>query len=305
MTTNTVDIRIAALRRFAAAITLLTIFGHAFLGFEQAYAYVLVALATAYGMELLLEAIEAWSQNRPTRFSGSAVDLMNFLLPAHITGLACAMLLYSSDRLWPIAFAVAVATGSKYVFRVRVGNGVRHFFNPSNAGISVTLMIFPWVGIAPPYHFTENLTGIADLLLPMLFIVVGTFLNARFTGKLPLIGAWLGGFALQALLRSWYFDTPVLAALDPMTGVAFLLFTFYMVTDPGTTPFKTKSQIAFGASVAMMYGLLMTLHVVFGLFFALLAVCLVRGAYLWSVSFPAELRSRKLPQVLVATRKAT
>ncbi len=26
-----------------------------------------------------------------------------------------------------------------------------------------------------------------------------------------------------------------------MTGVAFVLFTFYMVTDPGTTPFKLRS----------------------------------------------------------------
>ena len=32
-----------------------------------------------------------------------------------------------------------------------------------------------------------------------------------------------------------------------MTGVAFLLFTFYMVTDPATTPVTRRGQIAFGA----------------------------------------------------------
>ena len=53
-----------------------------------------------------------------------------------------------------------------------------------------------------------------------------------------------------------------------MTGVAFLLFTFYMVTDPATTPSTPRGQIAFGAAVAAAYGLLMAFHVVFGLFFA-------------------------------------
>jgi hypothetical protein len=66
-----------------------------------------------------------------------------------------------------------------------------------------------------------------------------------------------------------------------MSGVAFLLFTFYMVSDPATTPFKFKNQIYFGAGVAFTYGILMSLHIVFGLFFSLFAVCSIRGVYLW------------------------
>ena len=41
--------------------------------------------------------------------------------------------------------------------------------------------------------------------------------------------------------------------------MAFLLFTFYMVTDPGTTPVEPRGQIAFGAVVAAAYGVLMSL----------------------------------------------
>ena len=84
---------------------------------------------------------------------------------------------------------------------------------------------------------------------------------------------WVGGFFLQAAIRSYYFDTPLMAALLPMTGVAFVLFTFYMISDPGTTPISTKNQIMFGLSVAMMYGFLMLFHVVFGMFFGLTIVC--------------------------------
>ena len=40
---------------------------------------------------------------------------------------------------------------------------------------------------------------------------------------------------------------------------------------------RRGSQIAFGASVAVVYGLLVSLHIVFGLFFALAIVTAARG----------------------------
>ncbi len=226
-------------------------------------------------MEILLELAGG------NRHAWLRKDTLDFLLPAHITGLAVAMLLYANDRLWPIAFASAAAIGSKAIFRVGAGSRTRHFFNPSNFGISVTLLAFPWVGIAPPYHFTENLVGVGSWILPGVLVISGTFLNARFTHKLPLIGTWLGGFAAQALLRSWLFGTPVVAAWLPMTGVAFLLYTFYMVTDPATSPSSARGQVVFGAAVACVYGILMLAHVVFGLFFALTIVCALRGVVLY------------------------
>lgn len=272
--------RLAGLRRFAIAITLLNILGHTVLGFEQSWLYPIVSLATAYTVELLLEIIDAITYQQKPKFWGSLAEFIDFLLPAHITGLAIAMLLYANERVYPIAFAAAVAIASKALFRVTYQDKERHFLNPSNFGITVTLLLFPWVGIAPPYQFTENLYGLADWLLPSLIVVTGTFLNARFTRKLPLLLAWVIGFALQAIIRSYWFNTPVIAALLPMTGVAFVLFTFYMVTDPGTTPIKTGSQILFGGSVAALYGLLMVNNIVFGFFFALTFVCLCRGLWL-------------------------
>src|SRR5215207_6477410 len=110
--------RLAALRRFAVAITVLNVVGHAYLGFEQSLAQPLVALGAAYATELLLEAVEAWSQRRKPQFAGGWVALLNCLLPAHITGLACAMLLYGHDRLLPFAFAAVVGISSKYLLRV-------------------------------------------------------------------------------------------------------------------------------------------------------------------------------------------
>ena len=270
--------RLGGLRRFAVAITVLNILGHTYLGFEQSWAHPIASVLTAYAVELLLELVDARSNRRAPKFAGGgARRFIDFLLPAHITGFACAMLLYSNERLGPVVFASAVAICSKALLRARAGRGARHFFNPSNFGITVTLLVFPWVGIAQPYQFTEGMTGAGDWALPALIVCTGTFLNARFTRRLPLIAAWLCGFAAQAALRSIFLDTPLVSALLPMTGVAFILYTFYMVTDPSTTPSSRGGQITFGLSVAAVYGLLLVVHVVFGLFFALSIVCAARG----------------------------
>lgn len=272
---------LAALQRFAIAITVFNILGHAWFGFEQSLAHPLVALLTAYSLETLLEFLHARANGRTPRYAGNLRTKVNFLLSAHITGLAVSMLLYSGERLMPMAFAAAVAIGSKYLLRVVVDGRQRHFFNPSNFGITATLLLFPWVGIAQPYMFTENLSGAGDWILPGIIVVSGSLLNTLLTRRLPLILTWLGCFALQAVLRHLVLDTPLVPCLLPMTGVAFILFTFYMVTDPATTPSSLQGQITFGAGVAAAYGLLLTAHIVFGLFFGLTAVCLVRGASLW------------------------
>ncbi len=332
--------QLGGLRRFALAITVFTILGHFWFGFEQSYAQPLASVATAYVTQLLLEALEAWAQRRRPRFTTNFGSLVNSLLSAHISGLACAMLLYANDRIWVVCFASAVAIASKTLFRMPVGSAkgtwpllplqfvlflillqtgeatsqwipiapqwmlafrlgamalvlvlalllppgvpTRHYLNPSNFGIAVTLLLFPSVGIAAAYQFTENLGSTGDWVVPLVIICTGSILNTWYTGRLPLALAWVGAFALQAIVSSlilWYSTgfCPITARLSAMTGVAFILFTFYMVTDPATTPERPGAQVAFGASVAVVYSLFVMSHVVFGLFVALAIVCVARG----------------------------
>jgi hypothetical protein len=275
--------RLGGLSRFAAAITILNIAGHLFLGFEQPWIVPFIALGAAYSTELLGEGLDAVAHGRRPRFRGSFVDLIKFLLSAHITGLATGMLLYACDALWPIAFAASLAVASKYFFRVVCGSHAhghattRHVLNPSNFGITMTLLLFPLVGIAPPYQFTENTSGWVDWALPLIIIGTGSYLNLKATGRIPLILAWVTAFAAQALVRSAIHGTPWNAGLMPMIGFAFILFTFYMITDPATSPAKPLRQVAFGCAVALGYAAFMELHIVFGLFYALTAVTAARG----------------------------
>ena len=282
--------RLPALWRFAAAITVLNLVGHAWLGFEQAWLHPLVAVAAACAAELLLECVAAWSSGRAVGVGRTPREIAEFLLSAYISGLAVAMLLYANERYWVVAFAASLAICSKHLFRIPTAGGgegagrtSRHFLNPSNFAITLTLLLFPWVGIAPPYQFTENVDGVGDWVLPAVLVAAGTLLNWRFTGRLPLIAAWLACFALQAVVRHAMTGGSLAAGLVPATGVAFLLFTFYMVSDPATTPTRPLGQVVFGSSVAIVYGVLMHYHVVFGFFFALTIVSGARGLLRYAV----------------------
>jgi enediyne biosynthesis protein E5 len=72
------------------------------------------------------------------------------------------------------------------------------------------------------------------------------------------------------------------------------------VTDPATTPSTVRGQVAFGAGVAAAYGALMSLHVVFGLFFALTFVCAVRGGLLQAQAWLARPAESTVPGPAIA-----
>jgi enediyne biosynthesis protein E5 len=271
-------LRLFALWYFTILMIVWNILGHTYLGFEQAWAAPFVGVGTAVAVQMFLEWVDATLKDRQVRFAGSWGNFLNFLPAAFIPGFACAMLLYPNERLWPIIFAVVLSIGSKVLLRAPVGEGrTQHIFNPSNFGVALTLVLFPQVGFAPPYHFTENLTGVWDWILPGVILLTGIIIHGCFTGRLPLVLAWVIGFVVQGQIRARLFNTPALVPMMPMTSAAFIVFTLYMVPDPATTPLKFLRQIIFGFSVAMVYGVIQVLHLVFGLFFALMTVCAIRG----------------------------
>jgi Na+-translocating ferredoxin:NAD+ oxidoreductase RnfD subunit len=122
---------------------------------------------------------------------------------------------------------------------------------------------------------------VGNWIFPSILICLGTLINVRYSRRIPVLSAWVVGFGIQAVLRSWLLGSALIPSLTPMTGIAFLLFTFYMITDPPTSPSSRRAQVAFGLSLAGVYGLLMAFHIVFGLFFSLVIVCAVRGTWVW------------------------
>ena len=134
--------RVRALRRFAVTITIVTLLGHLYIGFETSYACTLVAVLSACTVQFLLEWVRANSAGvEPFYAKGRFID---FLLPAYIVGMTCGMFLFTNGNYWPLIFATTVAISSKFLFRIKVGDRTTHFLNPSNFALVVALMVFPF-----------------------------------------------------------------------------------------------------------------------------------------------------------------
>lgn len=276
------------LRTSATLATVFTLLGHTWLGFEQPHAYVVVALLTGYTCALLFEFIDAKANQRPLGFMGGGpVKVVDFLLSAHMTSITLSFLLYVQDSLAVLAFAVALAIGSKFLFRVKIDGRYRHFLNPSNFALVVTLAVFQTSALIP-WAYTIDISGAADVLFPLAVVMLGTRLNVLFTKRVPLILAFLVTFALQGLVRSFLYGAPAMGELSSMTGIAFILYTFYMITDPMTSPVRLRSQILFGASISVVYGILMVVHLQFAAFYAVAAVTCARGVGLFVMSMMAS-----------------
>jgi enediyne biosynthesis protein E5 len=288
------DPRYLALRNFALSISAFNVFGYTLLGFEQPWLFPLFAVLCAHTLDISLETLMAWAYKRKPEYRGRGMrGLYEFMLPAQITALAVNMLLYANNQFWPIMFGVTVAVGSKYVFRAPINGRMRHFMNPSNFGIAVVLLCFArWVSISPPYMFSEWASEYFRLFIPIVILVSGTVLNTMLTKRVALIVGWMGGFFIQAFVRHWLWGVQLNTALTVMTGIAFILFTNYMVTDPGTTPTRPRSQFMFGSSVAFVYAVLMQFNIVYTLFFATAIVCGFRGLGWWGAFWMKNRRTK-------------
>jgi len=287
------DPRYLALRNFAISISAFQIFGYTLLGFEQPWMFAVFALITGYTTDLTFETIAAWAyKRRPEYRSRGLRGLYEFLLPAHITSLAVNMLLYANNQFWPIMFGVILAVSAKHVLQAPIKGKMRHFMNPSNLGICACLLLFArWISISPPYMFSEWASSYFKLFIVIVILVSGTVLNTMLTKRVALIVGFMGAFFIQAFIRHWLFGVQLNTALSVMTGIAFVLFTNYMITDPGTTPSRPRAQFIFGSSVAFVYALLMGFNIVYGLFFATAIVCACRGMGWWAAYLIKRRRS--------------
>jgi hypothetical protein len=281
------------LRTSATLATVFVILGHTVFGFEQPLAQVVVALVTGYTCALFFDWVDARANQVPPGFAGGGVrKLVDFLLSAHMTSITLSFLLYFNRRLWIMAFAVSLAIGSKYILRVRQNGRLQHFMNPSNFAIAVVLVTFQWSGILP-WGFTINIHGVWDVLVPLIVVMLGVRLNLLFTGRLPTIAAWLVTFVVLGIVRALFQHSPIAAELVVLTGIPMVLFTFYMITDPQTSPSRLRSQIFIGAGIAFAYSALLMLHVQYTMFYSVTAVCAIRGMWIAGMNLRETLADTK------------
>ncbi|MFP3943715.1 MAG: RnfABCDGE type electron transport complex subunit D [Alphaproteobacteria bacterium] len=174
-----------------------------------------------------------------------------------ITGLSLSLLLRTNDPLIASGAAVA-AIASKYLIRVRG----KHIFNPAAFGIVAALILTEGTWVSPGQWGTELWLGFLCLCLGGLVL----FSAARLDIALAFLGAY-GGLLLA---RALWLGDPLAIPLHQMQSGALLLFAFFMITDPRTTPVTVTGRILFACLTALLaVGMRFLFYIPEAIFYAL------------------------------------
>lgn len=177
-----------------------------------------------------------------------------------VTGLSLSLLLRTNlPPLWVAAPVLAI--GSKFLLRVRG----KHVFNPAAFAIVALLLGVDGVWVSPGQWG-------AAAWLALLIASAGGLVLTRST-RLDTAAGFLLCFGGLLAWRAWSLGDPWAIPLHQMQAGSLLLFAFFMVTDPRSTPDSRAGRMLFVAAVsALAYYLMFAWQLRPGLYYALVAV---------------------------------
>lgn len=158
---------------------------------------------------------------------------------ALISGLSLCLLCRCSEW-WLAVLAAGLAIGSKFVLRWRG----KHVFNPTNFALVLLLLLGDGCVWVSPGQW-GNVAFFAFLMACLGGLVV---MRARRADvALVFLLSWI------ALLvgRSLWLHEPMTIPLHRLQNGALLLFTFFMISDPRTTPDSQAGRMVFAILVAL------------------------------------------------------
>jgi enediyne biosynthesis protein E5 len=154
-----------------------------------------------------------------------------------ITGLSLSLLLRANEP-WLPAIAGFIGIASKFVLRI---DG-RHIFNP--AGFAIVVLLFASGGVwISPGQWGSSL-WLATLLVFFAILV----LQAAQRSDIALF--FLGSHAALLLARAVWLGDPLAIPLHQLQSGSLLIFTFFMISDPKTTPNSRAARFLFAFTVA-------------------------------------------------------
>jgi Na+-transporting NADH:ubiquinone oxidoreductase subunit NqrB len=157
---------------------------------------------------------------------------------ALISGLSLCLLLRTNSLLIAAA-ATVVAVSSKFVIRIRG----KHVFNPTNLGIIALMATTGNVWVSPGQW--GNVAFFAFLMACLGGLVVNR--AARSDVTVAFIVSWTA----LVFARSVWLGEPLTIPIHRLENGALLLFTFFMISDPKTTPDSRAGRIVFAMLIAL------------------------------------------------------
>jgi hypothetical protein len=156
---------------------------------------------------------------------------------ALISGLSLCLLLRTNSHV--LAAAVAFATiASKFVLRVEG----KHVFNPTNFGIVLALALGLPVWVSPGQWGHIAFFG-------FLMACLGTVVVTR-AARADVTFGFLFAYAALVFGRAAWLGQPWANPIHQLQSGGLLLFSFFMISDPRTTPDTRLGRLVFAAIVA-------------------------------------------------------
>jgi len=169
-----------------------------------------------------------------SRYFGLPVDLRSPL----ITGLSLSLLL-RADEAWVHALAGMIGILSKFVLRI---DG-KHIFNPAGFAIVVLLATPAGVWISPGQW------GSAVWFAALLCFLAILVLHAARRSDVAIF--FLAAHAALLVARALWLGDPLTIPLHQLQSGSLLIFAFFMISDPRTTPDSRLGRFIFAVSVAV------------------------------------------------------
>lgn len=154
-----------------------------------------------------------------------------------ITALSLSLLL-RVDAIAVAALAGALAIAAKFTLRI---DG-RHLFNPANLSLVALPLLYDGAWISPGQWGSEGLAAV--LILGGGAIVAGR--ASRLDTTLGFLAAW----SALCLARALWLGDPMAIPLHQLQSGALLVFAFFMISDPATTPQTRRMRLVHAAAVA-------------------------------------------------------
>ena len=165
---------------------------------------------------------------------------LNSIKSAIITALGICILLNCSS-IAIFIFATLVAISSKFFIRIKN----KHIFNPSHIGI-VAALLFTSQAWVSPGQWGSNM----ELLF---FIGVGALFLIFKVGRVDIAFTFLGSILLLAFTYNiLYLGWPMDFLTHKMLNGSLLIFSFFMITDPMTTPNDKKARRIWAVLLAVI-----------------------------------------------------
>ncbi len=182
---------------------------------------------------LVTVAIALATQAVGDRLSSRKIELKS----AAITSLSLCLLL-RTDHLALAALGAFLAIASKYLIRI----GGKHVFNPANFALAALVLTTDKVWLSAGQWGATAFLGFLVVCLGLLVVQRA----ARADVSLAFLAAYTGLLFGRAL---WLGD-PWTIPFHQLQSGALLLFTFFMISDPKTTPSSRAGRFLFALAVA-------------------------------------------------------